>query len=223
MRVRILVTVAMLLLIAAPALTQQSGQQPTTGAQTSGQQPAAQQPMSMPPQSGQQPIGQPTSTPQQAGQQPMTMPQQTGHGPMVKSAAEARFANVPGLPDCVTSAVQRGDPKTSSSVTFVKVASGCTVPWHWHSASEEVMFVSGTGQLQAKGQQVENVSSGAYAFMPAQHHHQITCSNGCSFYRSSDGPVDIHYVDTAGNEISPETALAAVGERPAKIVASQQQ
>jgi hypothetical protein len=42
-----------------------------------------------------------------------------------------------------------------------------------------------------------------------------------TFHRISDGPIDIHYVDAAGNEIAVDKALAAFGERPAAAVAQK--
>lgn len=216
MRVRFLLTVA-IVLTAAFVLAQQSSQQPTTAPE-----PSAPQTMTMPQQSGQQPMGQSMPMPQQSTQQSMTMSQASDQEPMVKTSEEARFATVPGLPDCITATTERGDPKTGPNVTFVKVTSGCSIPWHWHTANEQNMFVSGSGQVQAKGQQAQPVSQGAFVYMPAQHQHQLTCPNGCTFYRSADGANDVHYVDAAGNEISPETALSAVGEHPATTVSARQ-
>lgn len=201
MRVRLLLCLAMLL-IAAFALAQQSSQSPQ--------------------QSGQQPIAQPASTPQTSSQSPMTMSQSSEQEPTVKTAEQNAFKTSPILPECATSSVERGDPKSGPSVTYNKLASGCSIPWHWHSANEQVLFVSGTGQFQAKGDEVKTMSQGAYISMPARHPHQLTCPNGCTLYSIRDGAADYHFVDTAGNEISPETALAAVGEHPAASVAAKQ-
>jgi hypothetical protein len=43
--------------------------------------------------------------------------------------------------------------------------------------------------------------------MPGKHVHQFTCASACSAFVSSDAAFDIHYVDTSGAEIPPETAL----------------
>ncbi len=152
----------------------------------------------------------------------MTMSQPSAEEATVKTAQDANFKTIPGLPDCVTGVVERGDPKTGAYVAFVKETAGCTIPWHRHTANEQVMYVSGTAQLQMKGQQSQTVGQGAYAYIPSNHQHQLICPNGCSYYLSRDGASDIHYVDAAGNEISPETALAAVGEHPATAVSARQ-
>ncbi len=202
MRVRILLTVT-IVMMAALVLAQQSTPPSTT------------------PPSEQQPLGQPMSTPQSSTQQPMAMPTSSQEG-MVKTAQDADLKTIPGLPDCVKGVVERGDPKTGPYVAYVKQAAGCTIPWHWHSANEQVMYASGSGQLQMKGQQAQTVDQGAYAYIPSKHQHQLTCPSGCTYHLSRDAAADVHYVDAAGNEITPETALAAVGEHPASAVAAKQ-
>jgi quercetin dioxygenase-like cupin family protein len=147
--------------------------------------------------------------------------QQPPQQPVVSNPEQAKFGSAPSVPDCYNYALQSGDPKGSSSVTLVKMSSGCTVPTHWHSANEQATFVSGTGQIQMKGEQPQPVRAGTYMYVPANHPHQFTCKDSCTFYRSVDGPVDIHYLDAAGNEVPAATALAAVGERPGTTVAQK--
>jgi hypothetical protein len=73
-----------------------------------------------------------------------------------------------------------------------------------------------------KGQQVQILSQGSYAYVPANHQHQETCLDGCTYYVVREGVADVHYVDATGREISPGTALAAVGERPAAAIPTRQ-
>ena len=133
----------------------------------------------------------------------------------LKTAHQNTFTTSAILPDCYTYSVERGDPKTGPSVTYSKLAAGCKVPWHTHSANAQVLFVSGTFQLQMKGQQVQILTQGAYAYVPANHQHQETCVDGCLYYVIREGAADVHYVDERGKEISPDVALAEVGEHPA--------
>ena len=144
--------------------------------------------------------------------------QQSAQQPHVVDADKARLVSVAGAPECASYAVEHGDPKAGSSVTLVKFAGGCTVPMHYHSANEQVMLVSGTAKLEMKGEQPHTLKAGGYYFMPGHHLHQLLCASGCTFHRISEGPIDIHYVDAAGNEIPAEKALAAFGERPAAAV-----
>jgi quercetin dioxygenase-like cupin family protein len=142
--------------------------------------------------------------------------------PVIRTAQEKAFKTSSVLPDCYTYAVERGDPETGPSVTYSKLAAGCKVPWHTHSANAQVLFVSGTFQLHMKGQQVQILSQGSYAYVPANHQHQETCVDGCTYYVIREGIADVHYVDAAGKELSPDIALAAVGERPAAATPTRQ-
>ena len=141
---------------------------------------------------------------------------------VIKTGQQNRFKTGSVLPDCYTYAVERGDPEAGPSVTYSKLAAGCKVPWHTHSANAQVLFVSGTFQLHMKGQQVQVLSQGSYAYVPANHQHQETCLDGCTYYVIREGIADVHYVDAAGKEISPDMALAAVGELPAVAILTRQ-
>src|SRR5579864_5894645 len=57
------------------------------------------------------------------------------------------FSTPPGAPDCITIAVQDGDPSKGPSIMLAKFAARCTVPWHWHTPNEQVMMVSGAGRF----------------------------------------------------------------------------
>ena len=149
------------------------------------------------------------------------MAQQSAQQPQFVNADEARFLSAPGAPECYSFALEHGDPKAGNSVMLVKLASGCTMPMHWHSANEQLMLVTGTAQVEMQGEQPHTLKAGGYYFMPAHHLHQLSCASGCSFHRVMDGPVDIHYVDAAGNEIPADRALAAFGERPAAAMAQK--
>lgn len=133
--------------------------------------------------------------------------------PFIRTARANKFTTSPVLPDCYTYAVERGDPKTGPSVTLSKLAAGCKVPWHTHSANAQVLFVSGTFQLTMKGQEPQDLSQGSYAYVPAKHQRQEICLDGCMYYVVREGPADVHYINAQGKEISPEVALAAAGER----------
>ena len=142
--------------------------------------------------------------------------------PLIRTPQQNVFKTSSVLPDCYTYAVERGDPEAGPSVTYSKLAAGCKVPWHTHSANAQVLFVSGTFQLHMKGQQVQILTQGSYAYVPANHQHQEICVDGCTYYVIREGIADVHYVDAAGKEISPETALSAVGERLAAGIPTQQ-
>src|SRR5437660_12928017 len=74
-----------------------------------------------------------------------TAPAQGDAKPIVQNAVPGRFQKIPNLPDCITAAVERGDPTKGASVLIVKGTSGCTTPWHFHTPNEPLMTISGAG------------------------------------------------------------------------------
>ena len=141
--------------------------------------------------------------------------------PVVVNPQQTKVASSPSYPSCYTFSVVQGDPKASSSFQYVEASSGCTLPTHFHTANEQVTFTSGTGQLIMTGEEPKDVNSGMFYYIPAKHVHQFKCKESCTFYLSLDGPNDIHYVDAAGNELTPVNALATVGEVPGSAVAQK--
>ena len=127
----------------------------------------------------------------------------------VTTMAASKFAPLPGLPPCMTVSVQRGDPTKGPAVILAKFTSGCTVPWHWHTASENLILVSGKGKLEMKDAAPATVAAGDYVYLPGKHQHQFTCVSACTMFDVTDGAFDIHYIDKDGKEIPPDQALAA--------------
>src|SRR5579863_7549426 len=70
---------------------------------------------------------------------------------MYSASATDKFVNFPGLPTCMRASVLSGDPMKGAFLLLVKTASGCVVPWHWHTVTENLMFVSGSGKGEMKG------------------------------------------------------------------------
>ena len=131
-------------------------------------------------------------------------------GPMgVVSPATSKFANMAGLPSCMTSSVLHGDPSKGPSTILLKFTPGCSVPWHWHTANETLVMVSGSGSAQMKDGQPMAMKAGDYLYLPAKGIHRFTAKSAVYMYDMPDGAFDIHYVDAAGKEIPPDQALAA--------------
>ena len=129
--------------------------------------------------------------------------------PIVQNTTAVKFQKLPNLPDCITAAVEQGDPTNGPSVLMVKGRTGCSAPWHFHAPNEQLMMISGTGRVEMKGEHPVTLRAGGFAYAPVKHVHEFTCMGGpCSFFLHSDGPFDIHYVDQNGNEIPAEQALS---------------
>jgi quercetin dioxygenase-like cupin family protein len=134
----------------------------------------------------------------------------------VVSPTTSKFGNMAGLPACMTLSVLHGDPTKGASVILLKFAPGCSVPWHWHTANEALVLVSGTGSAQMKDGQPLPMKAGDFLYLPAKGIHRFSSKSAVYMYDMPDGAFDIHYVDTAGNEIPPEKALASqIKVRPA--------
>jgi quercetin dioxygenase-like cupin family protein len=130
-----------------------------------------------------------------------------------RNVAEMKFEAVPGLPTCGTAAVQTGDPSKGPTIILAKVASGCIVPWHWHTPNEHLMLVSGAAKVEIKDGAPFTLRAGGFAMLPSKHVHQFTCQQTCLMYVASDAAFDTHYVNPQGTEITPTEALAAVKEK----------
>jgi len=120
-----------------------------------------------------------------------------------------KFTPIPDMPSCATAAILRGNPRTGPAWVLLKLASGCRVPWHRHTANESLLVVSGQGTLEMRDGPPLQFTPGAYASLPRQHVHQAKCTRSCLLFNSADAAFDIHYVDANGEEISLEDALRA--------------
>jgi quercetin dioxygenase-like cupin family protein len=141
--------------------------------------------------------------------------QESGGKSAGQNVAEMEFVTIPGLPTCAPRSVQSGDPTKGPSIILAKVATGCSVPWHWHTPNEHLMLVSGVARLEMKDGKPLTLRAGGFAMMPSRHVHRIQCEQDCLLYVYSDGAFDIHYVGEQGNEITPTEALKAVKEKAA--------
>ena len=130
--------------------------------------------------------------------------------PVVSKASGQKYAPLPGVPDCLTLAVLRGDPGKGASVVEMKFTPGCIVPWHWHSFAESAIPLGGLLEISMKDEKPVLLTNGDFNYLPAKHIHQDKCSGSkpCAAIVSMDGPFDIHYVDKSGAEIPAAQALA---------------
>ena len=120
--------------------------------------------------------------------------------------ASTKFTTLPVLPSCMTVSAQRGDPMKGAAVLLLQVKSGCVVPWHWHTANENLMMVSGKGKSEMSGG-AHTMAMGDYLYLAGKQVHQFTCISSCLVFDVIDEAFDIHYVDKDGNEIPVEQAL----------------
>ena len=122
-------------------------------------------------------------------------------------AMKSKLVNFPGLPTCMKGSVQNGDPSKGPTVILGKGLAGCRIPWHWHTATEQLMMVAGSAKVEMKDGTPILLHTGDYASLPTKHVHQFTCHAACTLFIASDTAFDIHYVDRGGQEIPAEQAL----------------
>jgi quercetin dioxygenase-like cupin family protein len=130
---------------------------------------------------------------------------------VVSKASSQKYAPLPGVPDCATLAVLRGDPGKGPSVVEMKFTPGCIIPWHWHSTAESAVPLSGLLEISMKDAKPVILAAGDYGFLPAKHVHQAKCtgSKPCAGIFILDSAFDIRYVDKSGAEIPADQAIAA--------------
>jgi len=117
------------------------------------------------------------------------------------------FTQIPDMPACASAAILRGNPRNGPAWVLLKLASRCQVPWHWHSANETLLVISGRGTVSMKDGPALRFVPGAYASLPSHHQHTASCSRTCLLFNGADAAFDIHYVNANGEEISAEKAL----------------
>jgi hypothetical protein len=120
-----------------------------------------------------------------------------------------KFIEIPDMPACATAAILRGNPRFGPAWVLLKLASGCEVPWHWHTANESLVVISGRGTVAMKDGPDLRFVPGAYASLPNHHPHKASCSRTCLLFNTADAAFDINYVNAKGEKISADEALKA--------------
>jgi quercetin dioxygenase-like cupin family protein len=109
------------------------------------------------------------------------------------------LSSVKFLPDqdvkCLLSAVETGDPATGRSTLVLKASPGCVVPWHFHTAEEQLTIISGNVLAEMSGHQPTRLGPGGFAVMAGHMPHQFTCQgrSACLMFVAFDGAYDIYW------------------------------
>src|SRR6266566_5349084 len=92
----------------------------------------------------------------------------------IKPLSSVRF-----LPDadvkCLSSALETGDPTRGPSTFVLKAPTGCVVPWHFHTAEEQLIIISGIVLAEMTDHQRTRLGAGGFAVMGSRMAHQFTC------------------------------------------------
>src|SRR5262249_16018819 len=118
-----------------------------------------------------------------------------------------KYIAIPDMPACATAAILRGNPRWGAAWVLLRLASGCQVPWHWHTANETLLVISGRGSVTARDGTPLRFTPRAFAYLPSHHEQEGRCAGTCGVLNRADAAFDIHYVGANGEEISSEEAL----------------
>jgi quercetin dioxygenase-like cupin family protein len=96
---------------------------------------------------------------------------------------------------CLVSALETGDPATGRSTFLLKAAPGCVVPWHFHTAEEQLIVIGGSVLAEMTGHRPARLGPGGFAVMGGHMPHRFTCRgrSACLMIVAFDRAYDIHW------------------------------
>jgi quercetin dioxygenase-like cupin family protein len=97
---------------------------------------------------------------------------------------------------CLEGALENGDPNTGPSTFLLRAAPKCLVPWHYHTAEEQLIVVSGDVEAGMDGISPRVLQAGGFAMMPGKEKHWFSCKSkaGCLMFVTFDRAYDIFWV-----------------------------
>jgi hypothetical protein len=63
---------------------------------------------------------------------------------------------------CLSSALETGDPTTGPSTLILKASPGCVVRWHFHTAEEQLIIISGNVLAEMTDHQPTRLGPGGF-------------------------------------------------------------
>lgn len=94
---------------------------------------------------------------------------------------------------CLSDVLEAGNPARGPSTILLKATPGCVVPWHYHTAMEQVVVIRGRLKMEMTGHSATTLGPGGFAAMPGKMAHQFICSGKkeCLLTVMFDGTYDI--------------------------------
>ena len=103
----------------------------------------------------------------------LTLAEGSRHG-VIKPVETVKFEQDEDV-KCLQSSLESGDPSTGPSSFILKAPPGCLIPWHFHTAEEQLIVVRGLVVTEMQGETATQLRSGGYAMMPGGAPHQFAC------------------------------------------------
>lgn len=96
---------------------------------------------------------------------------------------------------CLAGSLETGDPKTGPSTWILKAPAGCIVPWHSHTAEEQLIVVSGSVMAEMRGHSPTPLNAGGFAVMAGHMAHKFSCRgpDPCVMFVTFDRAYDIKW------------------------------
>ena len=125
----------------------------------------------------------------------MMTPAQTSKQGIVKPLSAVKFERDADV-QCLRSAAENGDPDKGPSTYILQAPAKCAVPWHYHTAEEQLIVIRGAVLTEMEGMSRTLLGPGGFAMMPSKKIHRFSCSsNGeCLIVVTFDRPYDIFWV-----------------------------
>ncbi len=97
---------------------------------------------------------------------------------------------------CLEGALENGDPNTGPSTFILRAAPNCLVAWHYHTAEEQLIVVSGDVEAGMDGISPRVLQAGGFAMMPGKEKHWFSCKSkdSCLMFVTFDRAYDIFWV-----------------------------
>ena len=97
---------------------------------------------------------------------------------------------------CLLSAVETGNPAAGPSTIVLKAPPNCLVPWHYHTAEEQLIVAQGSVRTEMAGMSPRLLGPGGFAMMPSKAKHQFSCQSktACVMFVAFDRTYDIFWV-----------------------------
>jgi quercetin dioxygenase-like cupin family protein len=128
---------------------------------------------------------------------------QTAKPGAVKPLAEIKFEG--DETKCLRSATENGDPDTGPSTLILKAAPKCNVPWHYHTAEEQLIVTQGSVLTEMDGMPAASLDPGGFAMMPSKVKHRFSCESKteCIMFVTFDRKYDIVWVKEGTQSTNP--------------------
>jgi quercetin dioxygenase-like cupin family protein len=120
---------------------------------------------------------------------------QSGSHGAVRTLSDVKFEQDDDV-KCLSSAVESGDPAKGPSTIVLKAPPNCAIPWHYHTAQEQLIVIQGRVPTEMQDMQKQVLAPGGFAMMPAKAKHRFSCQskNGCILFVTFDSTYDIFWV-----------------------------